>query len=27
VFPFYQHLKRYIDHPALLYDWRPGDEV
>ena len=27
VFPFYQLLKRYIDNPELIYDWKPGDEI
>ena len=26
-FPFYEHLKRYIDNPALIYEWKPGDEI
>jgi pyruvate/2-oxoglutarate dehydrogenase complex dihydrolipoamide acyltransferase (E2) component len=27
VFPFYHHLKRYIDDPSLIYDWTEGDDV
>jgi hypothetical protein len=27
LFPFARELKRYIDHPALIYDWRPGDAI
>lgn len=27
VFPFYQHLKRYIDDPGLIYKWKPGDDI
>jgi pyruvate/2-oxoglutarate dehydrogenase complex dihydrolipoamide acyltransferase (E2) component len=26
-FPFYEHLKRYIDNPALIYEWKPGDPL
>jgi len=26
VFPFYELLKNYIDNPALIYEWKPGDE-
>lgn len=26
-FPIYQQLKRYIDNPELIYDWKPGDPV
>lgn len=25
VFPFYEILKSYIDDPALIYEWKPGD--
>jgi len=24
-FPFYELLKRYVDHPELIYEWKPGD--
>ena len=27
VFPLAQHIRRYVDNPALLYEWRPGDPV
>jgi hypothetical protein len=27
VFPFYHHLKRYIDNPELIYEWKPGDDI
>ena len=27
VFPFIQHLKRYINDPARIYEWKPGDEI
>lgn len=27
VFPFFQHFQRYLDDPALLYEWRPGDAI
>jgi len=26
-FPVYHHFKRYIDNPALIYEWKPGNEV
>jgi pyruvate/2-oxoglutarate dehydrogenase complex dihydrolipoamide acyltransferase (E2) component len=26
-FPVYHHFKRYVDDPALIYEWRPGDEI
>jgi len=26
-FPVYHHFKRYIDDPALIYEWKPGDEI
>lgn len=26
-FPVYQHLKRYIDKPELIYEWKAGDEI
>jgi pyruvate dehydrogenase E2 component (dihydrolipoamide acetyltransferase) len=25
VFPFYEHVKNFIDHPELIYEWKPGD--
>lgn len=25
-FPFYELLKKYVDHPELIYEWKPGDE-
>ncbi len=27
VFPIQEHIQRYIDNPALIYDWKPGDPV
>lgn len=27
VFPFYEQLRRYIDHPELIYEWKVGDDV
>jgi len=26
-FPFVNHFQRYMDNPALIYEWQPGDEV
>lgn len=26
-FPAFQHFKRYVDDPALIYEWKPGDEI
>ena len=26
-FPFARHLQEYFDHPALIYEWKPGDEI
>jgi len=26
-FPFYNKMKQYIDNPALIYEWKPGDEI
>ncbi|MBI5091973.1 MAG: 2-oxo acid dehydrogenase subunit E2 [Candidatus Hydrogenedentes bacterium] len=26
-FPFYNHIKNYIDHPELIYEWKPGDPI
>jgi len=26
-FPFYDHLQRYIDNPALIYEWQPGHPI
>ena len=26
-FPFGDHLRKYTDNPALIYEWKPGDEV
>lgn len=26
-FPFYQHIRRYVDNPALIYEWKPGDPI
>ncbi len=26
-FPVYHHFKRYLDDPALIYEWKPGDEI
>jgi len=27
VFPFGKHLQRYLDDPALIYAWKPGDPI
>lgn len=27
VFPFYGQIKKFIDHPELIYEWKPGDEI
>jgi pyruvate/2-oxoglutarate dehydrogenase complex dihydrolipoamide acyltransferase (E2) component len=27
VFPCYERMKYYIDNPALIYEWKPGDEI
>lgn len=27
VFPFYHHFKRYLDDPALIYEWKEGEEI
>lgn len=27
VFPFVDLMRNYIDHPELIYDWKPGDPV
>jgi len=26
-FPFYENLARYINNPALIYEWKPGDQI
>jgi pyruvate/2-oxoglutarate dehydrogenase complex dihydrolipoamide acyltransferase (E2) component len=26
-FPFHEHLMRYINNPALIYEWKPGDPI
>jgi pyruvate/2-oxoglutarate dehydrogenase complex dihydrolipoamide acyltransferase (E2) component len=26
-FPFYENFIRYINNPALIYDWKPGDQI
>jgi len=26
-FPVYEHLMRYINNPALIYEWKPGDPI
>lgn len=26
-FPLWEHFKRYIDSPALIYEWKPGDQI
>ena len=26
-FPLYQCLKKYMDQPELIYEWKPGDEI
>lgn len=26
-FPFYGHIRRYLDHPELIYEWKPGAPV
>ena len=26
-FPFYENFVRYIHNPALIYDWKPGDQI
>ncbi len=26
-FTFYHKMKEYVDNPALIYDWKPGDEI
>jgi pyruvate/2-oxoglutarate dehydrogenase complex dihydrolipoamide acyltransferase (E2) component len=26
-FPFYDKMKHYVDHPELIYEWKPGDEI
>lgn len=27
VFPFYGHLRRYLENPSVIWDWKPGDEI
>ena len=26
-FPLYRHMGRYIQRPALIYEWQPGDPI
>jgi len=26
-FPFYENFIRYINNPALIYEWKPGDQI
>lgn len=26
-FPFAKHFMRYVDNPALIYEWKPGDPI
>ncbi|HIJ64303.1 MAG TPA: hypothetical protein HPP77_00010 [Candidatus Hydrogenedentes bacterium] len=26
-FPLHQHIRRYIDKPALIYEWKEGDKI
>jgi pyruvate/2-oxoglutarate dehydrogenase complex dihydrolipoamide acyltransferase (E2) component len=26
-FPFVAHVRRYLENPALLYEWKPGDPI